>query len=127
MKTPQKFKYQYITLFLKLQLICVLIVSLIKINIFVWICLMMFRIIWVCHVKESIWIAYKLVDVSLAGHFLHDSFLVIISGDLNFELEISKCLLGIINLPQTPGKLVVVHRWSVLLFTPPAQKFVDIK
>ena len=50
------------------------------------------------HDEERLRVAHKLVDVALAGHFLHDPFLVVVA--------------------QRPRQLVVVHRRSILLHAP---------
>ena len=51
-----------------------------------------------CHGEKGLWVADKLVHVSLACHFLHDSFLVVVA--------------------QRPTQFVVVHSRSVLLDAP---------
>ena len=47
------------------------------------------------HRKQSLWITYKLVHISLSGNLLHDAFLVVV--------------------PERSTQLVVVHGGAVLL------------
>ena len=54
-----------------------------------------------CHGEQCVRITHKLVHVSLAGHFLHDSFLIVVA--------------------QRATQLVIVHGWPVLLDAPAAR------
>ncbi len=54
--------------------------------------------IWESHHEERFRVAHKLVNIAFSGYFLHDTLFVVVS--------------------EWAWEFVIVHRWSVLLYTP---------